>query len=230
MAFLRWLHDDRKVIPEVPKAPKILIDEHAPVLLSAETRDAILAAIPEDRRGIFLALAYMGLRSGEARVLNGSDYRDGYLTISRAAKDHLTEGRVAGTKTRRVRRLPVDPDLADWIERHVPRERLLGSHALFQNPLGQKASKRWNTQTLNNAWEVASIKAVGRKIAPLYEGTRHTFATLALNSGAAQYVVQKFLGHTHSKTTERYAKLSDSALVTALKPSTDCLRSKTDAK
>ncbi len=76
---------------------------------------------------------------------------------------------------------------------------------------------------MDRTWKRASIKALGRKIAPLYEGTRHSFATLALNAGTEQYVVQKFLGHSDPRTTERYAKLADSALVTALKPSSDRL-------
>lgn len=44
-----------------PKLP-----EHAPRVLSAEAQDAILSAIPDVDRGIFLALAGMGLRPSEA--------------------------------------------------------------------------------------------------------------------------------------------------------------------
>ena len=69
---------------------------------------------------------------------------------------------------------------------------------------------------MDRTWERASVNALGRKIAPLYEGTRHTFATLALGRGAALYHVQKFLGHTDPRTTERYAKLADHGLVSVL--------------
>jgi hypothetical protein len=40
--------------------------ERTPAPLSARTQDEILDAIPEDRPGIFLAMALMGLRPGEA--------------------------------------------------------------------------------------------------------------------------------------------------------------------
>ncbi len=216
MTFLRWLHR-RGDLAQLPDAPSILVDEHAPALLSAETRDRILHSIPEDARGVFLAMAYMGLRPGEARAVSGSAYRDGNLTVSRAAKDNRTEGRVAGTKTRAVRRLPVDPDVAAWIERYVPKTDLIADRALFPNPRGHTASKRWSPSAIDRTWHRACVQAVGRQIAPLYEATRHTFATLALNSGVEQHIVQKFLGHRDPRTTERYAKLADSSLGTVLR-------------
>lgn len=113
MTFLRWLRK-RKTISEVPECPEIPVDEHAPVLLSDETRMRILQAIPEARRGIFLAMA--GLRPGEARALDSSGYRDGFVTISRGAKDQRVEGEIRSTKTGTVRRLPVPPVLAEWIK------------------------------------------------------------------------------------------------------------------
>ncbi len=51
---------------------------------------------------------------------------------------------------------------------------------------------------------------------PLYEATRHSFATLALASGTDQYLVQRYLGHTDPKTTERYVKLADTGLIAVL--------------
>jgi integrase len=44
--------------------------------LSPKTRWNILDAIPEDRRGIYLALALMGLRPGEAVALDVADDMD----------------------------------------------------------------------------------------------------------------------------------------------------------
>ncbi len=87
---------------------------------------------------------------------------------------------------------------------------------MFPNPEGKTKSKRWSPSAMNRAWDRASIEAFGRVAAPMYEGTRHSFATQALADGADLHNVQKFLGHTNTKTTERYAKLSDGALVTVL--------------
>lgn len=44
---------------------------------------------------------------------------------------------------------------------------------------------------------------------------RHSFASLLISNGRTLYEVQKILGHTQSKTTQRYAHLSQEALVSA---------------
>jgi integrase len=46
----------------------------------------VLAAIPEVERGIFLVLARLGLRPGEARALTVADYHDGWITVDKAIK------------------------------------------------------------------------------------------------------------------------------------------------
>jgi transposase len=60
-AFLGWM---RKIgeIPVVPAIPWPTVREHAPRLLSADAQRQVLEAIPETSRGIFLALALLGLR------------------------------------------------------------------------------------------------------------------------------------------------------------------------
>ncbi len=44
---------------------------------------------------------------------------------------------------------------------------------------------------------------------------RHSFASLLINSGRTLYEVQKILGHTQVKTTQRYAHLSHDTLLDA---------------
>lgn len=72
-AFLGWM---RKIgeIPVVPAIPWPTVREHAPRLLSADAQRQVLEAIPETSRGIFLALALLGLRPSEAARLRAADY------------------------------------------------------------------------------------------------------------------------------------------------------------
>ncbi len=44
---------------------------------------------------------------------------------------------------------------------------------------------------------------------------RHSFASFMVNAGRSLYEVQKILGHTQIKTTQRYAHLSQDSLLSA---------------
>ena len=44
---------------------------------------------------------------------------------------------------------------------------------------------------------------------------RHSFASFLVNGGRSLYEVQKILGHTQIKTTQRYAHLSQDTLIDA---------------
>ena len=45
----------------------------------------------------------------------------------------------------------------------------------------------------------------------MYEGTKHAFASDALNRNVPKDKLQKFLGDTDARSTDRYAKLADGA-------------------
>ena len=157
----------------------------------------------------------MGLRPSEARALDVADLRDGYLTISKGAKTQRTEGSIRGTKTRKIRRLPIAPEVQAWIDVYVKADDRLRGAALFRNPDGLTDSKRWSPAAIRRVW-IATCRKVGVRVG-LYEGTKHAFATNAVARGVEMHKVQKFLGHADKRTTERYAKLSDRALLSVLR-------------
>jgi hypothetical protein len=49
----------------------------------------------------------------------------------------------------------------------------------------------------------------------MYEGTKHSSATGWRTSGMSLEMIQRMLRHRDSRSTERYARLSDQALVEA---------------
>jgi len=63
----------------------------------------------------------------------------------------------------------------------------------------------YNTDMLQYHWARACKKAGIRS--KLYEGTRHSFATQRIGYGVDK--VQKLLGHTSIKTTQRYVDYKD---------------------
>lgn len=97
----------------------------------------------------------------------------GWLTISKAVKGAVSSSPIRGTKTRRVRRVPVTEELRAWLESRVAEvpaeERLRGPVALFPNPGATNPTSRWTAGALRKEWAKA-CKAVGIQVS-LYEGT-----------------------------------------------------------
>lgn len=215
--FLAWLAL-REEIQGIPKFPKIPRDEYAPTIISPTTQDAILEAIDEPLRGIFLGMARLGLRPGEARALNVEDYRDGWLQVANAMKGKGSHAPRRGTKARNVRRLPVSvvTDLCEWLDRYVdPADRLHGGVPLFRNPHADNRDGRWLAGALRRVW-VRACKNTGVEVA-IYEGTKHSFATALVARGVSMDRVQQVLGHRDQRSTARYAKLADQGVVETLR-------------
>lgn len=63
------------------------------------------------------------------------------------------------------------------------------------------------------SWDTARTRA-GLKDVRMHD-LRHSFASFLVNGGRSLYEVQKILGHTQIKTTQRYAHLSNDSLLAA---------------
>ncbi len=195
------------VVPDFPRRSKRL---HTPRIVALEVQDQILAAIPEDRRGIFLALR-LGIRPSEGRAFNVTDYdlRAGVLDVRWAMQGQTHNARRSGTKEATRRLVEADPELRTWIERHVPRRHRLEDRPLFEHPAAAKrkgSTTRWTMSSLEYQWRKAS-SSIGVGWVRLYEGTKHASASAAVRSGASLYEVQRALGHKDSRSTELYAQL-----------------------
>ncbi len=211
-AFLKWLKR-RGEIRDVPELPLPKCDEHKPRLLAISDQDCVLAAIPEEDRGIFLSLAHLGLRPGEARALIVSDYQDGWLHVSKAFKGKSISSPIRGTKTGKPKRLPISEELREWIEARAKPEDRLQQRPLFQNP---RTGQPWPHKALQRVWSDA-LEDAGLPPISLYEGTKHSFATDAIRRGVPERHLQRFLGHASIQSTRRYARLADNALVEVLR-------------
>jgi integrase len=169
-SFIAWLYK-RDDIQEMPREfPWPEVEETAPTVLTAAAQAEILKVIPEPDRGIFLAMALMGIRLGEAVALDLGDYRDGWLTVQKARKGSRLDSPIRGMKARRVKRIPVPDPVRDWIEgnqellmrigpsRGVSRSRAVppvppSDSPLFPNP---RTGDRWIPTSLRRAWRKAS--------------------------------------------------------------------------
>ncbi len=81
------------------------------------------------------------------------------------------------------------------------------------HPISRNLERRWIANTLHEEWNRAA-RAVGVKVR-MYEGTKHSSASRWHSSGMPLELVRRMLRHRDVRSTERYAKLADSALVEA---------------
>jgi len=99
-------------------------------------------------------------RELRAPALEASDVQDGWLHVTKALKGRCANAPVRAPKNNRRKRLPLDPELAAWIEWHVPRERRLCGGLLFENPGAYNRNGRWTPTSMRRTWE-AACAAVG---------------------------------------------------------------------
>lgn len=93
-------------------------------------------------------------------------------------------------------------NLLDVMPRHQ------GCAYVFANPKTHKPYKSFFC-----AWNTAR-RSVGLGDVRIHD-LRHSFASFLINNGRSLYEVQKILGHTQIKTTQRYAHLSQESLLAA---------------
>lgn len=94
--------------------------------------------------------------------------------------------------------------------------RIEGSEYVFANPKTRRPFKQ-----IYNAWNTARTKA-GLADVRIHD-LRHSFASFLINNGRSLYEVQKILGHTQIKTTQRYSHLSQDSLVAAANTATNAI-------
>lgn len=111
--------------------------------------------------------------------------------------------------------------------RHVP---LSDGAVAMLNTMPRNAVSPWpfaNPATgkpyvsVYNSWNTAR-KAAGLPKVRMHD-LRHSFASFLVNAGRSLYEVQKILGHTQIKTTQRYAHLSQGSLLAAANAASHCM-------
>lgn len=202
--FLRFM---RRVgaIQEVPEFPSVRVPRQRRKVPDRASLAKILAAIPDELRGLFLARGLAGMRPNEARQVEVRDYADGVLTL----RPEVTKTRVA----RYLAIAPVAPALDDWILEHRR-----GAHPwapLFPNPRGE--TPWWSASSERRVWTRACDDAGVERVQPNHGG-RHAFATHEISEGADPYAVMDWMGHASINTTRTYEHADALSLARRLRP------------
>ena len=113
--------------------------------------------------------------------------------------------RIPLSKSGKARHVPIS-DGVQYLLEGVPRHVDCGY--VFANP-----KTLMPYVSIFASWNTAR-KAVGLADVRIHD-LRHSFASFLVNSGRSIYEVQRILGHTQIKTTQRYAHLSQDSLLAA---------------
>lgn len=140
-----------------------------------------------DVKNAFLFSCFTGLRFSDVESLEWADINEGSV-IKRQKK--------TGTFVK----LPLVDTALDILEQQRELAEKLPRTKIFDLPVNH------NTNVILKLW----IKMAGINKKITFHCSRHTFATLSLNSGIDIYTVSKLLGHADVANTQRYAKLMDS--------------------
>jgi integrase len=123
--------------------------------------------------------------------------------------------RIPTTKLGRPRHVPLSDGVMTLL---TSMSRTPQSDAVFANPkTGKPYVSFW--ASWNTARTMAGLEDVR------VHDLRHSFASLLINSGRTLYEVQRLLGHTQIKTTQRYAHLAPETLLAASNAATQAVGS-----
>jgi integrase len=164
------------------------------------TRDEVeLVATHADNRqdaAIFRTAAYTGLRQGELLGLRWEavDFVAGLVHV----RSNFTGGKEKVPKGKRVRSVPMMPDVVTTLATLKEREHFTGDEDLvFVNEVGNHVDHF----ELRKRYYAALEKAGLRRIR--FHDLRHAFGTAAITK-LDPYAVQSYMGHQHYSTTQRY--------------------------
>lgn len=156
---------------------------------------ATFAANTQDAALIRVA-AYTGLRQGELFALRWQhvDFVTGLIHV----RKNFTGGREKIPKGKKVRSVPMMPDVVTVLAKLKEREHFTGDTDLvFCNEVGEHVDHFEFRKRYYKALEDAGLRRIR------FHDLRHAFGTAAITKLDA-FAVQSYLGHQHYSTTQRY--------------------------
>ncbi len=193
--FCNWMYK-REVILRKPQFPALYPPEPVIEWISKEDQLKILVFIPDYHKPIFLFMFYHPVRPGEARALKVKDFDIENRNVCISKSFSLNE--IRSRKNRKPYFLP----LSETFNPDMLKDKLPDSF-VFTNQNGNPYSDR----RLNQIWHRARKKA-GIPHIKLYNATRHSIASQAVNEGISLDLVSKALGHSTVEMTKKYASLN----------------------
>lgn len=196
--FLRYVHD-LEITHNVPPFPDIDVPPPNTTWLTPETQKVVFSHVPDHDKPIIAFLMLSGQRPAEGRALKCKDVdlEKGLITISATFSNAIYRQKRKGRGSKPIT-IPIHPEIFGYMKDRV--ENNLPEAFIFINRQG----RHYKETGLIVLWRKVRRKAGLDESVRLYDACRHSFASQLINSGVSLYNVSKLLGHTNTKTTEKY--------------------------
>ncbi|CAN5530611.1 hypothetical protein BH09PLA1_BH09PLA1_25170 [soil metagenome] len=173
-----------------------------------EAQVAILLATADvHEAAMFACMAYLGLRFGEVRDLKWTDIlwdvgNNGFVVIRRGGS------RQDKTKSKRVRRIPMNPDLKPYLAK-IPRkfERIFSSRPSKIYPEGGRLIRE--KQVLDSLKSLCKRCEFENPKQYKLHTFRHAFASMCARNSVAYKYALEWMGHKSSDILDLYYKMYD---------------------
>jgi len=193
----------RRDIHRLPEFPRIEAADPETCWIGKQEQRRVLEQVKDPlKRALYLLMMETGARPGESRALKWSRVQFGAdtIVIAAAMDEDVYKER---TKENDVRFLPMESQV---------KQALL---ALAQQGVGEfvfagKDGGPLKAEAVRRTWRRAA-KKVGVDV-NCYQGTRHSIASQALNSGVPLEIIGQMLGHKTRSSTLRYAHMHRKSL------------------
>jgi integrase len=193
--FTRWLYQVEILNRTIP-FPDIKPDEPVIKWTTKEMQLKYLQSIPEEHRPIFSFLLNHPVRVGEACALQRKhfDLHNMVVEISQAVGFKYE---IKARKNRRPYFLPVSSRFDVSILKNKLPDAYVFTHS----------GKLYNYNVLGSIWRT-SLKKADLPYLNLYNASRHSIASQAVNSGVSLDRISKALGHSSIEMTKKYASMN----------------------
>lgn len=192
----------RREIERVPIFPRVKFTRPPIKWIEEKEQESILNEVKEPIfKALFVFLMKQGCRPNEGRALTWDkiDFKEDRVIINAAIDENIYRER---TKTRDIRILPMHPRVKETLEK-LPNRGITGFVFTYRGEFLKE-------NTVNNVWRRAANKA--EIDISLYQATKHSGASQALNAGVDIGIIQAMLGHKDPRTTARYMELKTDRL------------------
>ena len=148
--------------------------------------------MPRHLREIYTFMFYHPVRIQEACTLKVKDFNNGDIHICRA----FSKNELRPRKNKKPYHLPLSSEFnSNLLKDKLPEA------FVFTNRYGMPHKPNALRKTWKNYCEKAGVKI------SLYNGTRHSGASQAINRGVSLDIISKALGHSSVQVTTRYASM-----------------------